>query len=227
MAVAIEEEPKTTRATLPPRTRVFLHHVSWATYLQLSNEASNHSGVRMIYDRGRLEIVSPYPLHERLKYALGRFVDNVVVGLRIPFEAACESRWTREAAERGLEADETFFISFEKLAIVGGRPADQPDDPMPDLAIEVDISEHATDRMSVYAALGIPELWTYDGEHLRIFHLRPECGYEESPASHFLPIFAEEITSWVERAKSLDLLDWTEALQAWVRAELVPRRRMA
>ena len=223
MSTAIAEQTKTRRQILAPRPRVVLHPVSWATYLQLSNEAMDHSHVRMIYDRGRLEIVSPLPPHERYKYVLGRFVDNVLVGLRIPFEAAGESRWLREAAARGLEADETFFINFEKMEIVGGRPAGRPDDPLPDLAIEVDISDHAADRMKVYAALGIPELWTYDGDQLRIFQLQANSTYEEIAASRFLPISSQEIAEWVEKVDGVNLLDWIESLQVWIREELVPR----
>ena len=225
MAIAtIEEKTKGHGPLLAARPKVVLNKVSWATYVRLSDEAGDHSGVRMIYDRGRLEIVSPYPPHERYKYVLGRFVDNVLVGLRIPFEAAGESRWMSEAAKRGLEADETFFLSFEKVDIVGGRPAGQPGDPLPDLAIEVDISEQAADRMSVYAALGVPELWTYDGDRLRIFHLRDDQTFEEARASRFLPISAEEITLWIARAQDMNLLNWTEDLQLWVRNELVPRQ---
>jgi Uma2 family endonuclease len=226
MSTTIAEKPKTCRQKLEPRPRVVLHPVSWATYLQLSNETTDHSHVRMIYDQGRLEIVSPWPPHERYKYVLGRFVDNVLLGLRIPFEAAGQSRWIREAAARGLEADETYFISFEKMEIVGGRPAGRPDDPLPDLAIEVDTSDHAADRMKVYAALGIPELWTYDGDELRIFHLQANSTYEQAAASRFLPISSQDIEEWVEKADGVNLLDWIESLQVWIREELVLRRRV-
>lgn len=223
MATAIEEKPRTARTPLAPRPRVVMRGISWETYERLSSERDESTHVRMIYDRGRLEIVSPNPPHERFKYVVGRFIDNLLVGLRIPFEAACESRWTRAAAERGLESDEVFFIGFEKLAVVGGRPADRPDDPLPDLAVEIDTSEQAADRTAVYAALGVPELWAYDGEKLRISHLREDGTYEEVTASRFLPVSAEEITSWIEKAEGASLLEWTEELRAWVQDDLAPR----
>lgn len=223
MSTAIEERPKTQRTPLAPRPRTVLRNVSWDTYRRLSDEAGEASRVRMIYDRGRLEIVSPLPPHERTKTFLRRFVEDVAVGLRIPLESAGSARWTREAAERGLEPDECFFIAFEKLAIMDGRPANQPGDPVPDLAIEVDFSEHAADRASVYAALGIPELWLHDGDHLRIESLGDDGIYREVDASRFLPVTAVEVTAWVEKGSGINLVEWIGLLQAWVRDDLAPR----
>ena len=224
MSATIRERPKVQRETLPPRPRVVLQNVSWDTYKRLSDEACNDSHVRMIYDRGRLEIVSPAPRHERYKTLLRRFAEDVLVALQIQFEEGGESRWLREAAERGLEADDSFFISFDKVEIVAGRPADRHDDPLPDLAIEVDTSDHAADRMRVYAALGIPEVWTYDGDKLRIFRLRDDATYEEIPASRFLPVTAEEVSEWIGHGEGISITDWINALQVWLREEFVPRQ---
>ena len=38
-------------------------------------------------------------------------------------------------------------------------------DPPPDLVIEVDITRSSLDKLSIYAALRVPEVWRYtDGE---------------------------------------------------------------
>ena len=47
--------------------------------------------------------------------------------------------------------------------------------------------------------------------------------YEEVPASRLLPVSAEEITAWIERADGADLLEWTEDLRERVRLDLAPR----
>ena len=41
---------------------------------------------------------------------------------------------------------------------------DLTSDPPPDLALEVEGTRSALDRMGVYAGLGIPEVWRYDGD---------------------------------------------------------------
>ena len=64
-------------------------------------------------------------------------------------------------------------------------------DPPPDLAIEIDITSSSVDREEIYAALGVPEIWRYDGDTLRIFLLRLDGTYELSETSTcfpFLPI---------------------------------------
>ena len=41
--------------------------------------------------------------------------------------------------------------------------------------------------MAIYAKLGIPEVWCFDGESLRIHILQPNGIYTESPTSRCLP----------------------------------------
>jgi hypothetical protein len=43
-------------------------------------------------------------------------------------------------------------------------------DPPPDLALEIDVSYSTLDRMGIYAALRVPEVWRYDG-HALAFHV--------------------------------------------------------
>jgi Uma2 family endonuclease len=61
-------------STSLPRTepRVVLHDVSWATFRALSREAR---GGRLVYDRGRLEIMVPSFEHENVKGLIGRLVE--------------------------------------------------------------------------------------------------------------------------------------------------------
>ncbi|HYV38362.1 MAG TPA: hypothetical protein VE988_21950, partial [Gemmataceae bacterium] len=44
-----------------------------------------------------------------------------------------------------------------------------------DLALEVDISYSTLDRMSIYAALRVPEVWRFDG-HALTFHVLDSDG---------------------------------------------------
>jgi len=212
---------QTARAPLGPRPRVVLHGISWETYERLFDELGNQH-VRMFYDRGRLELVSPLLAHERYKGFISRFVDHALIGLRMPFEAAGSTRWKRVAVQRGIEPDECFYISPAKLAVIGGRNVHQPDDPMPDLAIEVDCSEHAADRAAIYAALNIPELWTYDNR-LRIGRLGADGLYEDVPRSQFLPVSADEVDAWIAKSDGMLMSDWINELREWTRDVLVPR----
>src|SRR5437764_70136 len=55
----------------------------------------------------------------------------------------------REAKQRGLEPDECYKLG--KL----------DDDAMPDIAIEVVVTNPLLDRLDVYAGLGVPEVWLW------------------------------------------------------------------
>ena len=64
-------------------------------------------------------------------------------------------------------------------------------DPPPDLAIEVDITSSSLDRQGIYAALGVPEIWRFDGESLRVYQIQADGTYmqcESSPTFPFLPL---------------------------------------
>jgi Uma2 family endonuclease len=202
--------------------RVVLRGISWSTYERLVAEVGDQS-VRLNYDRGILELMCPSPLHDRYKLFFHQLVMNVVIGLRIPTEAGGEARWVREAAERGLEADGCYFLSAKKMGIVEGRAADKPGDPVPDLAIEIDLSDPKADRASIFAALGVPEVWQFDGVSLRIQWLTADGTYVERGESQFLPLRVGEIRDWIQRAEGKNLVAWSIECSRWVEHELVPR----
>ncbi|MBV8266738.1 MAG: Uma2 family endonuclease, partial [Planctomycetaceae bacterium] len=113
----------------------------------------------------------------------------------------------------------------EKLAIVQGRAPDRPDDPYPDLAIEVELSHWDIDKMAIYAELGIPEVWRFDGAVCTIHRLRANGRYEKRSDSLFLPITSEDVNRWVERSRGQDTKTWSKQVRAWVRDELARRPR--
>ena len=59
-------------------------------------------------------------------------------------------------------------------------------DPPPDVAVEVDVTRHSISKFGIYAGLGVPEVWIYDGKELKI-HLLEQDEYLpaiESQALH-------------------------------------------
>ena len=55
----------------------------------------------------------------------------------------------------------------------GRTDIDLKRDPPPDLAVEIDITRHPLDRPSIDEALGVGELWRYNGKR---FALALPCG---------------------------------------------------
>ncbi len=54
--------------------RVTLNGVSWSLYQTMLSEVG-HGNLRLTFDQGRLEIMSPLPIHERVKTVLARIIE--------------------------------------------------------------------------------------------------------------------------------------------------------
>lgn len=147
--------------------------------------------------------------------------------LGIAFRPMRMTTWMRPDAQRGIEADESFYFLPEKLEVERSarshKSNDVADYPNPDLAIEVDISRPEIDRSSIYAALEVTELWRFSGDSVIIERLTEHGTYAVVDASAFLRIRQEEVVRWVFEEDSSDLADWERRLRVWVRAELAGR----
>lgn len=150
--------------------RVLLKDVSWQTYQSLIKDFEQQPALRLTYDRGLLEIRMPSDPHETYKKLLGRLIEALTEELGIEIRSLGSRTCDREDLERGLEPDQCYYIQNEQ-AVWNKVQIDLSVDPPPDLAIEIDITNSSMKRLSVYAALGIPEVWRYDSQSLTMYHL--------------------------------------------------------
>ncbi len=160
--------------------------VSWDTYNQLLEELTDEVGhLRLTFNHGVLEIMSPKRLHEQIT----RLVDMVVTLLA--FESGrnvdnCGAMTLRvESAQRGGEPDSCFYITNE-AAVRGVEEIDLQVHPPPDIVLEVDITSPSLDKFGLYLAAHVPEVWRYDGKHLK-FYLRTSEQYESVAQSLCFP----------------------------------------
>jgi len=215
--------------TSQPDQRVVFRGVGWAFYEQLVNSIPEGCHIHLDYDGKDLEVMSPTSArHDEAKELLGQFVEAIAQELAIPYKAVGQTTWIRPEVARGLESDQCYYFSGEKLvaatAAKARRSPGVTDYPNPDLAIEVDISPSRVDRAGIYAALAVLEVWRFDDEQdFVIDRLRDDSTYYPVEASGFLPVRAKEIHRWVMDEDSSDHSAWARRLRAWARAELAPR----
>jgi len=209
-----------TQTQSPVENRFLLRDVDWDTYEKLRAIPANWR-LHMTYDRGELEIMSPSKRHELLKGLIGRLIEIFALELNIPIQTTGSTTWKDRALEQGLEADESYYIQNE--AIVRDRSEFDPEtDPPPDLAVEVEITSSALPRMNLYAALGVREVWRYDGERLHVHILTAEGNYEESDRSLNLPLLQpNEVERFLRQRQGVDETTWSRAFQQWVREQFV------
>ena len=142
--------------------------------------------------------------------------------LNIPIRSGKSTTFSREDLERGLEPDECYYIQHE-LLVRGKNALDLAHDPPPDLAIEVDITSSSINRMAIYAALGVAEVWRFDGETLRIFGLGSDGKYEEAEESSCFPFLPwREFIQFLDEIPEQDETSLARSFQSWVRSRILP-----
>jgi Uma2 family endonuclease len=162
-------------AASPPddgEQRFILHGVSWRDYLVL-RDVLDHPGLRMAYCEGTLELMSPSEAHEHKKKLIARLLEIYALERDVPLDGKGSATYRNEAAERGLEPDECYYL--------GPRKRD-----VPDIAIEVVIKSAGIDKLSIYRGLGVSEVWFWEGGAFHLHGLGPE-GYVEISRSKLVP----------------------------------------
>jgi Uma2 family endonuclease len=197
--------------------RLLLNAVSWQEYTDLGQILRDRPALRLTYDRGRLELMTTSPEHERLKKRLSRLIETLAEEFGLQIETAGNMTFARADLERALEPDDCFWIAHE-AQMRTREEWDPKEDPPPDLALEIEISRSAVNRMDLYAALGVPEVWRCDGESLRVHLLQPDRTYQSSEASPTFPgIPMAEMIVFLQPNETMCYLDMVRAFREWVR----------
>lgn len=193
-----------------------LHDIDWSTYTRLLRAFDRRRGFRLTYDRGTLEIMSPLWEHERPAYFLGRLVDVLTEELRLPCEPGRAVTLRRRRKSRGLEPDNCYWIAtVQRLA--GKTHLDLRVDPPPDLAIEVDFTRSSLDRMSIYAALGVPEVWRVTSTALT-FNVLEHGDYQlRSHSLSFPQLASHDVMRFLTHLGQTDSTALIVEFRAWVR----------
>lgn len=181
----------TTQTVLRPETKMLLTGVRWETYQALLLDLAENPSQQLTYDQGSLEIMTPLPEHEINKGFLGRLVQTTTEVLGLEIVSLGSTTLSREDLQKGIEPDECYYITNESF-VRGKTNFDFTVDPVPDLALEVDITSSSLNRLGIYGALGIGEIWRFNEEDLSIYCLKDGV-YEEQEQSEVLPILSKSV----------------------------------
>ncbi len=162
-----------------------LHSVSWEGYETLLREVGDRH-LRMTYDDGDLELMTLSFGHENAGEWIGRLIFFLAVQWSVPVCSGGSTTLKKAIRRKGLEPDKCFWIEHEH-AVRGKKEWDALTDPPPDLAVEVDISSSSLNRLTIYAALGVREIWRYDGMDFQVLALSSAGKYLERSKSRVFP----------------------------------------
>lgn len=219
--------------------QVVLYGLTWADYDRLldARAAAGRKRVKIIYDRGMAEIYTPgggsprpdpatpseEPVvtvgnrHERWNKLLARLLEAAALGFRAPLVGCGNVTLSRADLDRGLEPDECYHARHA-AAVRGVRELDLRTDPPPDLVVEIVSTRTVADRLELYAALGVPEVWRYDGDRLRILLRAADGAYVDAPAGLAFPrLTADLLGGYLARAGTVDDTSLCLELLEWAR----------
>lgn len=202
--------------SVPSGQQLILTGVTWRMYERVLR-AFDERRLRITYDRGVLEIMTLSPEHERFKHLLRRLFEALTDELKWNIAGFASMTMRRRRRRRGLESDECYWVQNEP-AIRGRDHIDLRHDPPPDLAFEVDISRSSLDRLAIYAVLGVPEVWRFDGQVLHVHLLGPDGRYTESPTSRAFPFLPmNELVRFLGMRATMGETDLLNEFRVWVR----------
>ncbi len=180
--------------------RVF-HNVTWDEYEELLEQVGEtRHGLRISYNDGILKVMSVSPEHEQYVTFINGLVTHIRLRFRMNIRFFGSATMRKKKKSKGNEPDACFYV--QTAAALGARiKIDFTVDPPPDVVVEVDIHHDSTGNDPIYAALGVSEIWRYNGSEATILHLR-ENDYVEAEASNALPMITSAIlTEYLARLR--------------------------
>jgi len=95
--------------------------------------------MRVTYDNGRMEIMSPLPEHERPKKIIGRMIESLTFELDRPMVSLGSTTFRRKDRGKGLEPDECYYFRDEEK-MRAASASTMKKDPSPELVVEIDVT---------------------------------------------------------------------------------------
>jgi Uma2 family endonuclease len=199
--------------------RLVLRGIDWDTYSRLLRTFDERH-IRLTYDRGTLEIMTLSHGHEDDSSFLERIVVILTMVASLPIKHGGSTTIRRKRKQRGLEPDRCYWITNEAM-VRGKRVIDLRRDPPPDLAIEVEVTRSALKRLAIYAALGVPEVWRWDGTTLTLYLLKTDGQYIESTVSRLFPwLKAVDVPPFLAMRSHMDENAVAVKFETWARAQI-------
>lgn len=201
---------------IPGETRVLLENITWQTFKTMLAEMGSERANKISYRQGNIEIMTPQKPHESSNRLIEVFIGVLCEELGLEVNRVGSLTLTRDDLEYGAEPDSSYYIQNE-LLVREKENIDLAFDPPPDLVLEVEYSRPKIDKFKLYAAMGIPEFWRYNGTTLRVYILANGQYSETQTSPTFAVIPIKEIPRFIEESKKIGQIAVTRAFRTWVK----------
>lgn len=201
---------------LPTGATLRIPHVSWEDYDQLLADLGDDYHVRVSYDGGRLEIMRPLPEHEEFAEVVLGITREITRELGVKLETRGSMTIRSAWQSKGAEPDTCFYVQ-NAARIIGKRSLDFTTDLPPDIVVEIDVTNASQHKFPIYAALGVPEIWHYDGSQASFYHLIGEQYVEASHSRAVSFLTSAVLAQCIEQSKTAGQDAALDAARTWVR----------
>jgi Uma2 family endonuclease len=197
------------RKPSPNEQRIVLSQVNWAKFEVLLSEMGEGRFTHLTYDRGSLELMTPLAEHERSSKLIESLLLLLSDELKQPMLVRRPLLLKRVELQQAVEPDLGCFCGSEIL---------------PDLVMEVALTQSSLDKLPIYANFGIPEVWRYlsAGErqpttrHLRIYHLQSQSYIESDRSLNFPFLTAATVLQFLDQSDTFGLMPSLRLLREWM-----------
>jgi Uma2 family endonuclease len=219
----VHEPKRLSRGNMPlplsDEQRFCVAAIDFPTYVAIADLLGERH-IRATYAGGVLELMTLSQEHEHLKTLIGAFIETLVVERDIDMKPGGFMTLRRVDLERGIEADECYWIANE-AAVRHVKEFDFAKDPPPDLAVEVEISRSSLDRMDIYRRLRVPEVWRCDADGIHFEVLSDDGQYEPSERSKaFAFLRSDSLYGVLTAVPDLSRTKLLQYFRTWIREQI-------
>lgn len=208
-----------SQIVLSPGSAMTVTGLTWPQYQLLLTELGEDRASRLAYRHGVLEVRMPGKLHEIVNRLLSKIVFALAEELGVELVDLGSMTWNREDLGQGIEPDSCFYLHHAPQ--VRGLNPHIPANLPPDLAIEVDIASGSANKLPIYQALGVPELWIYREGQVHILDLRGPQVQLVRQSLTFAVVSAEQLQAWVALRETETDLAVVKAVRQFCRSQVL------
>ncbi|MBW4441231.1 MAG: Uma2 family endonuclease [Plectolyngbya sp. WJT66-NPBG17] len=213
------------RKPTPTEKRVTLSGVSWQSFGELLNELGQARTARLTYERGRLEMMTPLEEHDRCLRLIESLILVLADELYLKIYSIGSVLLTLSDLGRAIQPDAAY--SLEEVRLQKRAELDMNQAAPPDLTIEVAIGKGAIDRESIYASMGVPEIWRYTttvGDDvlkgdLQIYQLQGERYLATANSKLFPALPGKRVLEFLEQSDTIGLAQALIVLREWCKEQ--------
>src|SRR5262249_48213469 len=122
----------------------------------------------------------------------------------------------RKDIKRGFEPDSCFYIHHPE-AVRGKKRLNLAKDPPPDLIVEIDVTHGSLDRLPIFAAVGVLEVWRYENNVVKIYRLSRDEYVENEESGLFPGVMATGLTQLIAEGQAMRRIEWLQKVREWAK----------